>query len=77
MILENCQTGEREAVGKIKILGGGVTGPIFSGGVGVGCSFFLITFLNNLRNWRNANVNLGLLSVQIFIHYCNTVVLSY
>ena len=76
MILENCQTGEREAVGKIKILGGGVTGPIFSGG-GAGCSFFLITFLKNLRNWRNENVNLGLLSVQIFIHYPNTVVLSY
>ena len=36
MILENCQTGEREAVGKIKILGGGVTGPIFSGGGGGG-----------------------------------------
>ena len=32
MILENCQTGGRGAVGKIKILGGGVTGSVFSGG---------------------------------------------
>ena len=32
MILENCQTGGQGAVGKIKILGGGVTGSIFSGG---------------------------------------------
>ena len=32
MILENCQARGWEAVGKIKILGGGVTGFIFSGG---------------------------------------------
>ena len=43
------------AVGKIRILEGGVTGSIFSGGAG--CSFSLITFLNNLRNWRNENVS--------------------
>ena len=46
----------RGAVGEIKILGVGVTGSIFSGG-GAGCSFSLFTFLNNLRNWRNENVN--------------------
>ena len=36
MILENCQARGWEAVGKIKILGGGVTGFIFSGGGGEG-----------------------------------------
>ena len=34
MILKNCQARGWEAVGKIKILGGGVTGSIFPGGGG-------------------------------------------
>ena len=62
-------------VGKIKILGEGVTGTTgwyFQRG----CSFSLITFFNNLRNWRNESVNFWLCSVQIFIHYHNNIVLK-
>ena len=50
----------------MKILeGGGVTGSrgaIFPGEV-----------LNNLRKWRNESVNFSHCSVQIFIHYHNTI----
>ena len=49
MILENCQTGEREAVGKIKILGGGVTGPIFSEGGGGRLQLFPNNFFKQLK----------------------------
>ena len=73
VVLENCQTGGRGGKHFRGVTGSREGGWCFQGG----CSFSLVTFFNNLRNWRNESVNDWLCSVQIFIHYHKPIVLSH